>query len=113
MYEEDNDENFDFEQDESLNDTTPSEEYLNDDDIVNGSKIDDDIVSNHNESSDDIRDSDEIMLHNNKGEAISFGAHGWDCRCSGSCLCRYYEPQGTYNTDCMYCGHPLSWHRKR
>lgn len=50
--------------------------------------------------------------HHSGGDRVSFTG-GWDCTCSGSCLCRYYEPKSTYNSDCFYCGHPLSSHRKR
>ena len=49
------------------------------------------------------------------GHQISFMAAmaGFDCYCTGGCLCKRYAPKSTFDTDCFYCGHHLSDHTKR
>lgn len=64
------------------------------------------------EESEESEEEEGIESHSDESQ-ISFTGDGFDCTCSGGCLCKYYEKKSTYNTDCVYCGHPLSYHRKR
>lgn len=57
-------------------------------------------------------DSDDSSQEDDS-DNVSFTGNGFECTCSGRCLCRYYEPKGVYNTDCAYCGHSLGSHRRR
>lgn len=92
-------------------------DIYDDDDYVDDDSQND--VTEHNVASSqdencDVEDNEESenndsILNRNP----SFTGDGWDCTCSGSCLCKYYEPKGTYNTDCYYCGHGIGSHRKR
>lgn len=51
--------------------------------------------------------------HVNYAAFIPNLGRGYECTCSGRCLCRYYSPKGVYDTDCAGCGHAQSDHRPR
>lgn len=93
--------------------------FFDDDDYdVDDSDIDDDTDSESTyDTEDDVSEDDENEdsegITENEDKSITFTGEGFDCTCSGKCLCRYYAPKSTYNSDCAYCGHGLHWHRRR
>lgn len=65
------------------------------------------------EPENEAHEEDGSTTDNQDNSHPTFVGNGFDCTCSGKCLCRYYAPKGTYDTDCAYCGHGLHWHRRR
>jgi len=91
-------------------------------DIINSQNEDTDIVGdnmiseNHDdrESSSNSNEGDDATDDNpDEPGRLSFTGGGFDCTCTGGCLCKHYMPKGTYDDCCFYCGHKKSDHPPR
>ena len=109
-----NDESQGYGNDDTTNDDTTNDDS---DNVVEAQSNDDNVVEaqgNDNvvetQGSSDNATTPHISI---LGHQISFEAAGFDCYCTGGCLCKRYAPKSTFDTDCFYCDHHLSDHTKR